>query len=48
MNHGVGVKQAMSNTAEYCDEWIKKYAKEKNVDAKTIKVNGEVFQLTLF
>ena len=48
MNHGVGLKQATDNTAKYCDEWIKKYAQEKNVDPKTIRVNGEVFQLSLF
>jgi len=48
MNHGVGLKQATDNTAKYCDEWIKKYSQEKNVDPKTIKVNGEVFQLSLF
>lgn len=29
MNHGVGAKKAMENTAKYAEEWIKKYAAEK-------------------
>lgn len=47
-NHGVGLKQAITNTQEYAEEWIEKYAKEKGIDKKDLKVNQEIYQLSLF
>ena len=48
MNHGVGLKKAQENTVKYVDEWIDKYSKEKNIPAKNIAVNQDIYQLSLF
>lgn len=47
-NHGVGYKKAVENTIKYADEWIEKYAKHKGLKQNDVKVNQEIFQLSLF
>lgn len=47
-NHGVGQKKAEENTREYCEEWIEQYKKAKDIKDGKGKVNGDLFQISLF
>ena len=50
VNHGAGVNQAMANTREMAESWIKAYTAAKGLTAYTTKINPKVtesVQLTL-
>jgi hypothetical protein len=47
-NHGVGKKKAEGNTLEYCEQWIERYCKEKNIQGGVGEVNPDLFQMKLF
>lgn len=46
-NHGAGEQKAIENTREMFEEWIARYAKEKNFDYRA-ELSDCVAQLSLF
>ncbi len=47
MNHGVGLRRAVSNTQEYAEDMVRKYASEKNLDRNNIHTNVPARQIEL-
>lgn len=48
VNHGVGFDQAVRNTREMAEDWIKKYARRHGLTDFRVELGDDICQLTLF
>lgn len=47
-NHGAGLQQAMNNTREYVEAWVKEYAESNGIDVTKIELAEAINQLSLW